>query len=333
MEFQIKSTKTPQVLVVDDNKANLNIARGLLSPYDLSVDTAASGQEAIEKVKRKNYDMIFMDHLMPEMDGIEATKSIRAWEKEREQGLSATQTRVPIVAITANDMQGIREFYLENGFNDYLAKPINPKALDEVVGKYFKEQRAKINEQRTEGNEQLALRNVNIAVELESRRLDKLNHFRAAFDSGRTIEQEYFMKLTALIESMDIGDDTDLQEQAILLTEAGRREDPQTIRKILPAFCDAMAAVQQTATQQQQRDATGAENPLPAILSRLKKALLAGETKIAETILSELRPVKLSSSERELYFRLYDFLVKNKTEKAADAINFWERLQDAQNQD
>ena len=71
-----------KVLVVDDLPANLLIVRGLLAPYGFIVDTAGSGQEAIEKVRNHGYDIILMDHMMPEMDGIEATAAIRTWEKE-----------------------------------------------------------------------------------------------------------------------------------------------------------------------------------------------------------------------------------------------------------
>jgi CheY-like chemotaxis protein len=312
-----------KVLVVDDNKANLQVVRCLLDPYDLLVDTAVSGQEAIEKVQRKNYDLIFMDHLMPIMDGIEATQAIRLWEKEKsvefpqETPRAAKQTRVPIVALTANTMQGMRDFYLENGFNDYLSKPINPKALDEVITKYFKGQE-KGNRERKASNEQ---RNANIEAELESRRLDMLNHFRVAFGSGRSIDSEYFMKFIALIESLETTDK--LREQAALLAEAGRRGDAQTIRELLPTFYDAL--LQETARQETE----DFQNPFDEILSRLKTALHNGETKTAETILSELAQVKLDPAGRELYFKLYDFLVKNNTETALDAIYFWEGLKDA----
>jgi signal transduction histidine kinase/CheY-like chemotaxis protein len=307
------------VLVVDDNKANLQVARGLLTPYDFSIDTAISGREAVEKVKRKSYNMIFMDHMMPEMDGIEAAAALRDIDN---------CTHTPIIALTANAMQGMREFYLENGFNDYLSKPIHPKALDEVITKYFKDHAAKLPE--TVNNGQTAMnsgqRNVNIDVEIESRRLDKLNHYRAAFESGRPIDPEYFLKFTSLLESMNITDDSVMRKQLSLLAEAGRREDAHTIREMLPVFCET-AALQAA----EQGDAEGFQDTLSEILSRLKKTLKTGETKTAETVLSELGKVKLNSAERELYFMLYDFMVKNNPEKAVDAIYFWERLQNAWN--
>jgi CheY-like chemotaxis protein len=306
-----------QVLVVDDNIANLNVVRGLLAPYHITVDTAASGQEAIEKVKLKNYDMIFMDHMMPEMDGIETTAALRGIED---------CAHTPIVALTANALQGMKEFYLENGFTDYLSKPLYSKALDEIIVKYLKEEGS-----REWGGGNAAsgsgAGNVNINIAIEYRRYDMLNHFRAAFDSGRTIDTEYFKKFTTLLESLNVPDES--REQLALLIEAGKREDAQTVRETLPAFCTAAQAAM--AQEQRKKETGGYQNTLAEILPRLKDALKSGETKTAETILSELGPVKLYPAERELYFMLYDFLVKNNTEKALDVIYFWERLQDAWN--
>jgi signal transduction histidine kinase/CheY-like chemotaxis protein len=116
-----------RVLVVDDMPVNLQVALGLLEPYGLNVDTALSGKEAIEKVRSvPSYDLIFMDHMMPEMDGIEATAIIRQWERE-----------VPIIALTANALVGMKEMFLEKGFTDYLSKPIEITKLDEMIARWI----------------------------------------------------------------------------------------------------------------------------------------------------------------------------------------------------
>ena len=122
-----------RLLVVDDIATNLNVARGLLSLYKPTVDICKSGAEAIEFVKQRamhgeDYDLVFMDHLMPGMNGIEATESIRAWEKENQEN-----RRIPIVALTANVVLGMREMFIEKGFNDFLGKPIDMSRLDEVL--------------------------------------------------------------------------------------------------------------------------------------------------------------------------------------------------------
>jgi len=116
-----------RLLVVDDIPSNLKVAEGLLSPYIAKIDTCLSGAEAIELVKRNKYDLIFMDHMMPEMDGIEATAIIRAWEKD-----SASQ-QIPIIALTANAVVGMREMFIGSGFNDYISKPIDVSKLNEIL--------------------------------------------------------------------------------------------------------------------------------------------------------------------------------------------------------
>ncbi|MCL2179754.1 MAG: ATP-binding protein, partial [Treponema sp.] len=106
-------------LIVDDSPVNLRVAQGLLLPYRAKIDVSLSGAGAVELVKKNIYDLVFMDHLMPGMDGMEAVKRIREWEHEEgvEQELL---DHLPIVALTANAVAGMREMYLENGFNDYL---------------------------------------------------------------------------------------------------------------------------------------------------------------------------------------------------------------------
>jgi signal transduction histidine kinase/CheY-like chemotaxis protein len=115
-----------RMLVVDDINTNLVVTAGLLALYRSQVDTCTSGAEAIVMVQRERYDVIFMDHMMPEMDGIEAVRIIRALEGEYYR-------QVPIIALTANALIGMKEMFLSNGFNDYLSKPIVISKLDDIL--------------------------------------------------------------------------------------------------------------------------------------------------------------------------------------------------------
>ncbi|MDR0974868.1 MAG: response regulator [Ruminococcus sp.] len=116
-----------KVLVVDDNATNLFVAEGLLSEYKLNITTVESGFEAIEKINEGNvYDIIFMDHMMPQMDGVETVKKLRGG------GYSA-----PIVALTANALSGIDKMFLQNGFDGFISKPIEKKSLNEVLIKFI----------------------------------------------------------------------------------------------------------------------------------------------------------------------------------------------------
>lgn len=110
-----------RILIVDDNSVNLTVCEGLLEPLSTQIDTAASGQEAIEKISAKQYDLILMDHMMPEMDGIETTHIIRRFHKEYDN--------VPIIALTANAVSGIKDIFIKEGMNDFIAKPIEVRIL------------------------------------------------------------------------------------------------------------------------------------------------------------------------------------------------------------
>jgi signal transduction histidine kinase/CheY-like chemotaxis protein len=115
-----------RVLVVDDLETNLIVAEGLMEDYGMTIDLCRSGLEAIEMVKGNDYDLVFMDHMMPELDGIETTRLIRTLEGRRIDDL-------PIVALTANVIHGTKDMFLEHGFNDFLAKPIDSSRLEEIL--------------------------------------------------------------------------------------------------------------------------------------------------------------------------------------------------------
>jgi len=140
-KFEIKFTAPDaHVLIVDDVITNLKVIKGLLSPYGMQVSLCKSGEMAIGAVKANRYDMIFMDHLMPEMDGVEATDRIRML------GVGDRYfAEVPIVALTANAVSGMREFFLKNGFNDFTPKPVEMVRLNGILERWIpKEKRFEI---------------------------------------------------------------------------------------------------------------------------------------------------------------------------------------------
>jgi len=105
-----------KVLIVDDNEINLTVAAGLMEPLQMQVDTALSGVEAINKIAKKKYDIVFMDHMMPGMDGIETTRMIRRDFRNYDT--------VPIIALTANALEEAKSIFLTEGMNDFIAKPV-----------------------------------------------------------------------------------------------------------------------------------------------------------------------------------------------------------------
>lgn len=117
-----------RILVVDDSTMNQDLVRGILRGTKIKIDTAINGEEAIEKLEEQRYHLVFMDHMTPVMDGMEALKQIR--EKELCQG-------VPVVVLTANVAPGAKEEYLEAGFDDYLPKPVIPQQLEAAIKRHL----------------------------------------------------------------------------------------------------------------------------------------------------------------------------------------------------
>ncbi len=121
--------KNKTVLVVDDNKINLKVAERLLQTYGVNVECVESGFICIDNLKSgKKYDLILMDDMMPKMSGVETLQKIKAEIPEFD---------IPVIALTANALTGMREKYLADGFNDYLAKPINKDELNRVINEYL----------------------------------------------------------------------------------------------------------------------------------------------------------------------------------------------------
>ena len=118
-----------KVLVVDDVKTNLKVIVGLLKHTRIQMDTAMSGMECIKKVQKEHYDLIFLDHMMPEMDGIDTIFEIRNGENLNKE--------TPVIMLTANAVQGAKEEYLEAGFAGYLSKPCKGKDLEEMLSRFL----------------------------------------------------------------------------------------------------------------------------------------------------------------------------------------------------
>ena len=117
-----------KVLIVDDNKVNILIAERIIKKFNPEITTCMNGFDAIELIKNNNYDIVLLDHMMPEIDGIETMKELKS-----------LNIKLPIIfALTANSYDGLKEMYINEGFDDYIAKPINIKELNKLLQNYFK---------------------------------------------------------------------------------------------------------------------------------------------------------------------------------------------------
>ena len=131
-KFNFKAPNA-KILIVDDNEMNLKVAKGLLAPFEMSIDIARNGKEAVQKVLANKYHMVFMDHMMPVMDGVEATKVIRKLQGSEYKDLI-------IVALSANATAGAKEMFIKEQMSDFVAKPIRMKEITECLLKWLPEE-------------------------------------------------------------------------------------------------------------------------------------------------------------------------------------------------
>jgi CheY-like chemotaxis protein len=244
------------ILIVDDIATNLKVAEGLLAPYKMDITTCLSGAHAIQLIQKHQYDIIFMDHMMPEMDGVAATKAIRAIPGEYFRN-------VPIIALTANAVSGMREMFLEKGFSDYLSKPIEMRKLNEIMAKWVPSEKRESAEPEEEDRAPLSVRRRMIdGVDMErgiritggsekayrgvlalfcKDASERMHVLREAPDGDNLplfITQVHALKSAA----GSIGA-ASLSDAAARLEEAGRRADMEAIHNGIDGFREALAGL------------------------------------------------------------------------------------------
>ncbi|MDR1950310.1 MAG: response regulator, partial [Spirochaetaceae bacterium] len=256
---------------------NLKVAEGLLAFYQTQVETCLDGRQAVELVRNRNYDIVFMDHMMPGMDGIEAAAAIRALEGERFRNL-------PIIALTANAIAGMKEMFLANGFNDYLAKPIELSKLDDIMGIWIPRKKQVHTEAAspygqsapeagdsdaanagdivikgidvqqgiamTGGSQKAYFEILGLYCKDVDKRLDMLGDFlvRVSGKVGETAEEEAdFSGFTTQVHALKSASATigaaKIAKTAARLEEAGKNGDRKTIAELLGGFNAELAAL------------------------------------------------------------------------------------------
>ncbi|MBR6316117.1 MAG: response regulator [Lachnospiraceae bacterium] len=243
-----------KILVVDDNAMNLSVVEGLLKNTKLQIDCASSGEAALEMAKDLKYDMIFMDHMMPYMDGIETLKHLRQMEK-------SPNVDTPVIVLTANAVSGAKEMYLEEGFIDYMSKPIQGKRLEEKIVQYLPKDKYVMIEYEDmekklyanlwkavadEIESEYKFKNIDVPTAVEAAEGDKetvqflFSSFRDNEEKNRkeivgAYEQEDYPNYTVFVHALKstskmIGANN-LSEQAKKLEKAGKEGDIDYIKK------------------------------------------------------------------------------------------------------
>jgi len=227
-----------KVLVVDDIESNLYVAKGLLLPYGFKIETAKSGIEAIEKIKDEgNYDIIFMDHMMPKMNGIEAVKIIRQLGYIR-----------PIVALTANVLSGQEQKFLDNGFDGFLAKPVDSRELDLLLTQFLRNKNSKkVNTEMDNNIEQeddAEVRLKRFFVLDAQNTLSILDSFKDKLNSLNDEELEsYIIAVHGIKNALANVKESTHSDLALKLEKAAQTGDFDTMVNETPALVSALLSI------------------------------------------------------------------------------------------
>lgn len=249
-----------KILIVDDNFVNLRVASGLMNQYKMQITTATSGPDSIALIDEgKEFDIIFMDHMMPGMDGVETVHRIR------EKHTPFTDS-VPIIALTANAIKGVEKMFLENGFNGYLSKPIEVPKLHTVLKQYIPESKQHDIDNSNEEEDNAELKE-DIALFDKLKTISELDTETGLKNNGGIIKNYYeivnvyvisgkkeFANAKKYFETGDIKDYTitvhgiksasrgigavDLGEEAYALELAGKENNTEFIETNHPAFME-----------------------------------------------------------------------------------------------
>ena len=323
-----------EILVVDDTAMNLTVVKGLLKSTRIRVDTADSGRETLKKVVEKKYDAIFIDHRMPEMDGIETLAAMKVLEGNLNIG-------VPCIALTANAGSGARDEYVAAGFDDYLAKPVNGEELEDMLKKYLPadkilaaddelpDDESKEPEAEKDGAESFleklegidldeALKNCGSREVLE----DVVREFALTIDTkADNIERfcsekdyrNYTVAVHALKSSARLIGAMELSGMAAELEQCGNDENEDEIRKRTPVLLELYRGYRDRLSASAEDQSTDdlpeiSEEELRGAFSDMKELLEAYDFDTADGIMKMLSEYRIPDSCREKYGKIKELM-------------------------
>jgi signal transduction histidine kinase/DNA-binding response OmpR family regulator len=316
-----------RVLVVDDIVINLDVVQGLLSPYKMTIERATGGLEAVRMVQKDHYDLVLMDHMMPGMDGVEAVAAIRAWE-----AASAQPTPLPIIALTANAISGMKEMFLEKGFSDYLFKPIEIAKLDEMMARWIPADKRKKNSVGTRretvsSNSGLSIPGVDVkrgitmtgGTEAGYRKVlaqfckdvaERLDWFRDfsgeenRTDTGQCSEETislFIIHVHALKSAAGTIGAVEASAEAAALEAAGKAGEIRAVIEGLPIFCERLTrltgGIAKALETKNLTAGSGARDAVSGSLAALRAALESKNMKAIDRLLEELEAADAETAE------------------------------------
>ncbi len=333
-----------EVLIVDDNAINLTVAEGLLEPLRMKISTATSGKEAVEMISEKMYDLIFMDHMMPEIDGVETTHIIRRFHREYDD--------VPIIALTANAVSGTKEMFIREGMNDFVAKPIEMRTILSKLKTWLPKHKIKkvyeaANEEtgqqeikavlidgldteaamRLLGTEKLfwaVLKDYYQVIEKKAKLIQQLEE--AEDWHGYTIEVHALKSASKQIGAME------LSEKAARLEKAGNEEDGELIHQntgeLLELYLSYIDILQPYFPEENKEvvpSKTMTHPELMGYFDNIRTAIEELDFDAMEYVLEVMSEYKYDGEHAEWFTQLKDAVAEYDVDKCEEVMQQWEK--------
>ena len=323
------------ILVVDDTPINLTVVEGFLKRTLVKVDTAESGFETLELVKKNKYDAIFIDHRMPEMDGIQTLEAL----KDMEDNLSID---APCIALTANAGEGAREEYIEAGFIDYLAKPVNGELLEKMLIEYLPKEKVFLTSEEagsdsTSPDDGIADEDRELLSDLQGIDLDAAKTNCGSIEVLKNVVSEFHLSIEtkagdierfekekdyrnysvavhALKSSARLIGAMELSEMAAHLEKCGNEENEKEISEKTPelltlyrSYQEKLAAINGNANEEELPEISSEE--LTRAFSDIRELVEAYDYDTADGIMNMLSDYRIPSELKEKYNKVRELLV------------------------
>lgn len=334
-----------QILIVDDNAINLTVAKGLLSPFHMCITVSSGAREAITLIENNKYDIVFMDHMMPDIDGIEATHMIR--EKEGEY-----YKKLPIIALTANAVNNAKEMFIREGMSDFVAKPIEMLDITAKLKKWLPSHKIKSiaasdedhdSVQETEKMEPLEIEGIDVkagialsgSAELYLKILS--DYYSVIGKKADLIEQleaennieAYTIEVHALKSASKLIGAMELSKKAERLEKCGHNNEIEPIKaetaellRLYRAYLPILEPYGKSQKTSEDNEIT--EEQLQQKLSQLFEALDDFDIDAAVTLMEELKSCQLDELGNKKREELSEAVEEMEYEKAQEIIKEWQ---------
>lgn len=334
------------VLIVDDNAVNLTVAEGLLEPLKMKVDTVTSGQAAIDKIASHHYDIIFMDHMMPELDGVETTHIIRRFHSEYND--------VPIIALTANAVEGTKEMFCREGMNDFVAKPIEIRIMVDKVRQWLpveKIQKTKLvydmADREEESSEPIVVGDLDTKLAMGFFGSEKLfwktlkvyyNSIEKKANTIRTMVEEkdwtgYTIEVHALKSASKQIGALSLSRKAAAMEKAGNARDSEAIHKhtdeMLKQYLGYLSVLEPFCAEEEEDEAQKkqiSKEILEQYFDKMSSAIEDLDMDQVEEVIAEMNQYRYETGQTELFHQLKEAAEEFDVDRCEEILGTWRRM-------